>query len=54
MLDIMYELPSIQNVKECVITEDVVTKNAKPEFVYGAPDTTGESNGGFGKKAENA
>jgi ATP-dependent Clp protease ATP-binding subunit ClpX len=53
MLDIMYELPSIQNVKECIIHEDVVTKNAKPELVEGTneeqtTDTT------FGKKAENA
>jgi ATP-dependent Clp protease ATP-binding subunit ClpX len=52
MLDIMYELPSIANLKECVINEEVVTKNSKPELVYGSAEDQGE--GGFGKKAENA
>jgi ATP-dependent Clp protease ATP-binding subunit ClpX len=52
MLDIMYELPSIANLKECVINEEVVTKNAKPELIYGTADEQGEA--GFGKKAENA
>ncbi len=34
MLEIMYQLPSIQNVKECVITEDVVLKKANPIIGY--------------------
>ncbi len=34
MLDIMYELPSLDNVRECVITEDVVMKKEKPMLVY--------------------
>lgn len=34
MLDIMYELPSCTNVKECVITEEVVTKKIKPKIIY--------------------
>lgn len=34
MLDIMYELPSLDNVRECVITEDVVLKKEKPMLVY--------------------
>ncbi len=34
MLDIMYELPSIGNVKECVIGEDVVLNRAKPILLY--------------------
>lgn len=33
MLDIMYELPDLEDVRECVITEDVVTKGARPELV---------------------
>ncbi len=49
MLDIMYELPSIQNLKECVINEDVIAKNAKPELVFGE-DTAVETS----KKVENA
>lgn len=34
MLDIMYELPSLENVRECVITEEVVLKNEKPMLVF--------------------
>lgn len=34
MLDIMYELPSLENVNECVVTEDVVLKGEKPMLVY--------------------
>ncbi|MCM2280495.1 MAG: ATP-dependent Clp protease ATP-binding subunit ClpX [Bdellovibrionaceae bacterium] len=34
MLDIMYEIPSKPNVKECIIDEEVITLNAKPKLVY--------------------
>jgi ATP-dependent Clp protease ATP-binding subunit ClpX len=34
MLDIMYEIPSIDNVKECVIGEDVVLNNEDPILLY--------------------
>ncbi len=34
MLDIMYELPSIENVKECVIGEDVVFNKEDPILLY--------------------
>jgi len=34
MLDIMYEIPSIDNVKECVISEDVVIKKEDPILLY--------------------
>ncbi|MCK4532591.1 ATP-dependent Clp protease ATP-binding subunit ClpX [bacterium] len=33
MLDIMYELPRQCNVQRCIINEDVVTKNKKPQLV---------------------
>lgn len=33
MLDIMYEIPSKENVKECIISEEVVTENATPELI---------------------
>ncbi|MCB0361191.1 MAG: ATP-dependent Clp protease ATP-binding subunit ClpX [Bdellovibrionales bacterium] len=33
MLDIMYEIPSKTNVKECIINEDVITKKEKPQLV---------------------
>ena len=34
MLDLMYELPSIQGVQECVITEDVIAGTGQPVIVY--------------------
>jgi len=35
MLDVMYDLPSRRNVKECVINEDVVEGRQPPILVYG-------------------
>jgi len=34
MLDIMYDIPSQENVKECVVSEDVILKREKPLLVY--------------------
>ena len=34
MLDIMYEIPSISNVKECVISEDVILAGEDPILLY--------------------
>ena len=34
MLDVMYELPSRDNVKECIISEEVVQNKAEPILVY--------------------
>ena len=34
MLNIMYDLPSIDNVKECVISEDVVLHKEEPILLY--------------------
>jgi len=34
MLDIMYDLPSLQGVKKCVITKDVIEKREQPTLVY--------------------
>ncbi len=33
LLDIMYELPNMENVDKCLITYDTVTKGAKPIFL---------------------
>jgi len=30
MLDIMYELPSQHNVRECVISEEVIEEHSRP------------------------
>jgi ATP-dependent Clp protease ATP-binding subunit ClpX len=34
MLDVMYDLPSKDNVKECIISEDVVKRTQEPILVY--------------------
>ena len=34
MLDVMYDLPSRSNVKECIINEDVVLRKRDPILVY--------------------
>ncbi len=35
MLEIMYDLPSLSNVEECIINEEVILKRVKPIIVYG-------------------
>ncbi len=35
MLDVMYELPSLDNIRECVITEECVTERARPLLIPG-------------------
>ena len=34
MLDVMYDLPSLQGVKKCVITKDTIDKREQPTLVY--------------------
>jgi ATP-dependent Clp protease ATP-binding subunit ClpX len=34
MLDIMYDIPSQKNVKECIISEEVILKRGKPLILY--------------------
>ncbi|MGH7684393.1 MAG: ATP-dependent Clp protease ATP-binding subunit ClpX, partial [Vulcanimicrobiaceae bacterium] len=34
MLDVMYDLPSLQGVKKCVVTKDVIEKREQPTLVY--------------------
>lgn len=34
MFEIMYELPSMQGVKECVVTEEVILRREKPIIIY--------------------
>ena len=34
MLEIMYELPSKENVRECVISEQVITQGDYPVVLY--------------------
>ena len=34
MMNIMYEIPSLGNVKKCIITPEAVEKTEKPRLVY--------------------
>lgn len=34
LMDVMYEIPSIENVKECIINKGVVMKKVKPFLIY--------------------
>jgi ATP-dependent Clp protease ATP-binding subunit ClpX len=34
MLDIMYKLPSMEGVRECVITADTIIKHEEPKLIY--------------------
>ncbi|MCI0531126.1 MAG: ATP-dependent Clp protease ATP-binding subunit ClpX [candidate division Zixibacteria bacterium] len=34
LLEIMYDLPGMKDLDECVITEEVITKKSQPEFKY--------------------
>lgn len=54
MLDIMYELPSIPNLKECVITEEVITQHSKPKLVYMTAEEQAQAANYANKKVESA
>ncbi|MBF0463972.1 MAG: ATP-dependent Clp protease ATP-binding subunit ClpX [Nitrospirae bacterium] len=34
MLDVMYEIPSQNGIKECIINEETITNNVKPHLIY--------------------
>jgi ATP-dependent Clp protease ATP-binding subunit ClpX len=38
MLELMYEIPSLKNVQECLINADFIIKHAAPIFTYGATE----------------
>jgi ATP-dependent Clp protease ATP-binding subunit ClpX len=40
MLEIMYELPSIQGLKECVITREVILNRERPILISEAKEQT--------------
>ena len=42
MLDIMYDLPSQPNVRECIINEEVVTHKTDPMLLYESGDAETE------------
>ena len=42
MLDIMYEIPSRNDIRECLINEDVVLSKEKPILLYETISEDGE------------
>ena len=34
MLEVMYDLPSLQGVKKCIVNKDVIEKNEAPTLIY--------------------
>ena len=34
MTDIMYEIPSDENIERCIITKEVVEEGCQPEIIY--------------------
>jgi ATP-dependent Clp protease ATP-binding subunit ClpX len=55
MLDIMFEIPSKSNVKECIISEEVITSGKKPQLILGpATPKTETPSGGGASGAESA
>ncbi len=41
MLDLMYEVPSMTGIKECIISEDVIEKKADPILLFEDQEKTG-------------
>ena len=54
MLDIMYEIPSIENVKECVIGEDVVLNKEDADSAVRADKKASLTDGQFANPARPA
>ena len=34
MMNIMYDIPSLENLEKCIITAETVTEKAQPNFVF--------------------
>ena len=39
MTDIMFELPSVENAKKCIITEAVIKDGVKPKIILSEQET---------------
>jgi ATP-dependent Clp protease ATP-binding subunit ClpX len=35
MLDVMYDIPSVDNIEKCIITRETVINNQQPDLIYG-------------------
>ena len=45
MTDIMYEIPSRDDICKCIITKSTVDENARPSLVLAADETEADSKG---------
>ena len=54
MLDIMYEIPSKANVKECIIGAEVIRREKEPQLVFGTSKTKRQDTKQGTKSAESA
>ena len=45
MTDIMYEIPSRDDIRKCIITKSTVDENARPSLVLAADETEADSKG---------
>lgn len=54
MLDIMYEIPSKKDIKECIITDKVIRGEEKPQLIYQTEVEKGSLEKVKGNKAESA
>lgn len=34
MTDVMFEIPSTENIEKCIITRDVIVDNTKPTLIF--------------------
>jgi ATP-dependent Clp protease ATP-binding subunit ClpX len=54
MLEIMYEIPSKANVKECIIDEGTITRGEKPQVVYKTERDKADEGGSSGSSDDSA
>jgi ATP-dependent Clp protease ATP-binding subunit ClpX len=51
MLDIMYEIPSKGNIKECIISDEVITKKAAPQLILKTEEESQKSKDSSGAES---
>ena len=43
MTDIMYEIPSREDVAKCIVTEGTITGSVQPTLVFASEEDSGET-----------
>lgn len=52
MMDVMYEIPSDDNISKCIVTENTITGDGKPEIEYRSTKVDKSANSKNGDKHE--